>query len=84
MSNLDRDVREAARLGYGVHYGRYKADHPHTAPAVEDGPPEKTVACGHCGSLFVPKRYNQRYCCDVCKFRHNNWEAYRRNKANVK
>ncbi len=32
MDNLDRDVREARRLGYGVRYGRYKADHPHTKP----------------------------------------------------
>lgn len=30
LDNLERDVVAAMRLGYGVHYGAYKADHPHT------------------------------------------------------
>lgn len=78
MSNLDHDIREAARLGYGVHYGRYKADHPHAAQDQDDGQPEKTAKCAECGSLFVPKKVNQLYCCTACKSRRSNRDAYRR------
>ena len=31
--NLELDSRMAMDLGYGVHYGRFKADHPHTMDA---------------------------------------------------
>jgi hypothetical protein len=78
ISNLDRDIREAAQLGYGVHYGRYKADHPSTAPEVDAGPPEATGTCAECGGVFVLRKGGQLYCSDVCKSRHNNREAYRR------
>ena len=37
--NLDLDVRRAQLLGYGIHYGRYKADHPNTKQ-YETEPPE--------------------------------------------
>lgn len=30
MSNLDRDLAEMRRLGYGTNYGKYKLDHPNT------------------------------------------------------
>ena len=28
MDRIEYDVMEAERLGYGIHYGHYKADHP--------------------------------------------------------
>ena len=37
--NIDLDVRRAELLGYGIHYGRYKADYPNTKgmdPEQED------------------------------------------------
>lgn len=34
--NIDLDMEDAERLGYGVHYGRFKADHPYTKDANED------------------------------------------------
>lgn len=34
--NLDLDVIDALRLGYGVQYGRFKADHPFTKDANEE------------------------------------------------
>ena len=30
MDNLDKDIRMAEKLGYGVHYGAFKADYPNT------------------------------------------------------
>lgn len=83
MSNLDRDVREAARLGYGVHYGHYKADHPRTAPQAEVGPPADVARCKECGCVFVPHRHNQLYCCDICKTRRANRDAKARKKGGI-
>lgn len=28
LDNIEKDVIAAMELGYGVHYGHYKADHP--------------------------------------------------------
>ena len=70
--NLDLDVRRAQLLGYGIHYGRYKADHPNTKQ-YETEPPEpqdslKTRVCPVCGNRFpIGKRQCcRRYCSDEC------------------
>ena len=70
MDNLARDVKEALRLGYGVHYGRYKVDHPHTRDDSLDIPPtpkHMPKICPECGIEFVPKRSTQQYCTEECK-----------------
>ena len=81
IDNLTRDVLEAERLGYGCHYGKYKADHPRTAELV-CGQDDRTVlvACAECGTLFEPAR-NERFCCALCRNRARNRENYRKKKG---
>lgn len=87
MSNLDRDIREAARLGYGAHYGDYMADkmagriHVPPAPDEDEGPPAEVRRCKECGSLFVPHRHNQVYCTHACYRRRALRDAKVRAKA---
>lgn len=92
MDNLARDVLEAKRLGYGCHYGWYKADHPHTKPAADDLPAEASQKqhelrkCKHCGNLFEPSHGGKQYCSESCKHIHSaqlNLEARRRAIANL-
>lgn len=83
MSNLDHDIREAARLGYEIHYGRYKADHPSTAPKIEAGLPKRARRCAECDALFIPRRVNQLYCCEACKKRRSDRDAARRRISNA-
>lgn len=75
MSNLDRDLAEAKRLGYGVWYGRYKADHPgepvvkpepepEPEPVVEEKPPD--AVCALCGKPFRKCKSHQNYCSWEC------------------
>lgn len=73
MSNLDRDLAEARKLGYGVWYGRYKADHPSApevmAPEVQL-PCEEDPAygcCPVCGKRFKKFSRMHRYCSGECK-----------------
>lgn len=82
--NLTRDMREAKRLGYGVHYGKYKADHPHTKePEPPKTDPGKIITtCPCCGEQFVqttprPKKYCSEYCCRV----YNNRKVKERREA---
>lgn len=63
--NLDLDVRRAELLGYGPHYGRYKADYPKTKPDIV--PDDlNTQACPVCGTRFRPRK-KQKYCCERCR-----------------
>lgn len=73
MDNLDRDVKAAMRLGYGVHYGRYKVDYPNTKDDAEEMPlPTKpSKRCPECGMEFVPGRVDQKFCTDDCRNRAN-------------
>lgn len=36
LDNIDLDVIDADRLGYGPHYGHFKVDHPYTKDANEE------------------------------------------------
>ena len=77
MSNLDRDLAEMQRLGYGTNYGRYKLDFPDTNvktnPAKTLGPedyeeiPEvlHDLACSFCGESFKSTRM-KKYCSVTC------------------
>ena len=78
LDNLDRDVIRAERLGYGCHYGRYKADHPHTraegsnpAPTVEAQElPNTLKSCRICGKMFDPEDFGyskaRKFCSVEC------------------
>lgn len=90
MDNLERDVRMAEKLGYGCHYGWYKADHPHTADLTDEeilGLPVKgkrkqrkkgpdMTACLWCGKSFLTTSHGKQYCNDDC--RRYAYEAKRR------
>jgi hypothetical protein len=86
MDNLDRDVREAQRLGYGVHYGRYKADHPHTKPDPNAQVKAPEIReCRFCGKEYVLDRLSGlgNFCSDNCKLSHrraNNAQAVARSR----
>lgn len=83
MDNLERDVRMAEKLGYGCHYGWYKADHPHTAELTDEeilglpvkGKKKKPAAkkgpemtvCLWCGESFPATRHRRQYCNDDCR-----------------
>lgn len=79
QDHLEYDVMQAEALGYGCHYGAYKADHPETRAdfeadtgiveikKVEPSKVEKT--CPYCGTAFFvgALRKNKIYCCDDCR-----------------
>lgn len=80
--NLTLDVLDAERLGYGPHYGNYKADHPNTAEAnrarLGDKPKRQPKAkrvyeffCLGCGCKFTTTNLKRRYCGDGCKSKTN-------------
>lgn len=88
MSNLDRDLAEAKRLGYGVWYGRYKADYP-GEPVVKPEPePEPVVeeepldaVCALCGQPFHKYNMYHKYCSVACSEeanRRRSRDKYRR------
>lgn len=86
MDNLARDAMRMKALGYGVHYGRYKADYPHTADARRDPAPVATSAtkvCENCGNTFSldGRPRNAKYCSDFCYRQANNRRARDRARA---
>lgn len=85
MDNLERDVALAERLGYGCHYGRFKAVYPNTMDkSIEEilgtgkakRAKTKTVEvpetrkCKGCGRVIQPGPYHKLYCNDDCKRYH--------------
>ena len=83
MDNLAKDVREAMRLGYGVHYGRYKADHPCTADHSAEPPEQKfpTIRCRCCGKEFEQTHKNLRFCSDECRAKNQEERRQQRLKS---
>lgn len=80
LDNIEKDVIAAMELGYGVHYGHYKADHPHTR---EDKPepqiPEEYMrTCRYCGRQFSTRgqHYRKLYCDDDCRQAYNSRQKY--------
>lgn len=80
IDKLEYDVIQAERLGYGCHYGRYKADHPKTQAEYETqhGKPAQKVdnrrvvrSCLRCGAQFTvgSTHANKMYCCDDCRIK---------------
>lgn len=80
--NIDLDVMDAERLGYGPHYGYYKVDHPLTKDANEarlaakrNQPKPRPVyefACRVCGTRFITTNKKRRHCCADCKKKKEN------------
>ena len=88
MDNLDKDVAMAMKLGYGVRYGRYKADYPNT----REKEPEvildesKFGTCRNCGRRFskVGRGYRKLYCDDVCRMQYNSRMEYQKTQERRK
>lgn len=82
--NLDLDVRRAQLLGYGIHYGRYKSDHPNTKqydPETTESQEESEFrVCPVCGNRFKIGKHQgcRRYCSDECYKEHGR--SYARNR----
>lgn len=72
--NLDKDTARAMALGYGVHYGRYKADYPNTADEIPEEPKKLkyTKICLNCGMEFHPNRSDRKYCCEECRWEYTH------------
>ena len=83
QDHLEYDVMRAEALGYGCHYGAYKADHLETRAdfeadtgiveikKVDTSKVEKK--CQHCGGVFYAKGQDMRrvYCSDECRQQAN-------------
>ena len=87
MDRLTRDVLEAERLGYGVHYGHYKADHPHTGdpgPRKID-PGSVECICTQCGKKYTKPRNSARhFCSNECRFNHARAEVAKKRAEETK
>lgn len=91
--HLEYDVMQAEALGYGCHYGNYKADHPNTreefenltgmkkVEKVDDGKVE--LHCLQCGATFYVSylQKNKKYCCDECRQKAQHERAIGRGPA---
>ena len=93
--HLEYDVMQAEALGYGCHYGAYKADHQETradfeadtgmveVKKVDTSKVEKK--CLHCGGVFYTSGLASKkvYCCDECRLKANaEREAARQKQTN--
>lgn len=79
QDHLEYDVIQAEALGYGCHYGAYKADHPETLEKFEAetgvvqvkkvDTDRKERKCPQCGATFYTKGLAgyKIYCCDECR-----------------
>lgn len=81
LDNIDLDMIDADRLGYGVQYGRYKADHPFTKEANEQrlsGKKKISIkqvyenTCLVCGMKFTTTNKNKLYCGSRCRDQRRN------------
>ena len=74
MDSIDRAMKEAERLGFGVSYGKCQtACHAGRLEALPSSPkpkaPEKpSINCRHCGKPFVRSYANRVYCSPECKY----------------
>lgn len=83
---LEYDLQRANALGYGCHYGDYKADHPNTRGEFERltettrraATSVKLGTCLHCGKEFEQGQYHRKYCSAECQKRFNTAKNYKR------
>lgn len=84
--NIDKDLAMAEKLGYGPHYGAYKADHPSTRepepePEIVPVTPAKEVydaVCPVCGKTFEKTHALQMFCGQKCREVSNRRRAQAR------
>lgn len=76
MDNITKDVLMAQALGYGCHYGRFKADYPHTREDTEKPVqvPEngRFARCPICKKTFYTTSKRRKYCEDICLEKANS------------
>lgn len=74
MDSIDRAMKEADRLGFGVSYGKYQTaclNGTASRSPVEEKPklPEKpSTPCRNCGKPFVARHANEGYCSEECRY----------------
>ena len=71
MDNIDRIMKEADRLGFGVSYGKYRAAYPNggnvvAKPAESEPPKRLSGTCRGCGKPFIKTHGSQAYCSQEC------------------
>lgn len=92
MDNIDRIMKEAERLGFGVSYGKFRAAYPGGTPGDPPKAPQPsneekpTVECRLCGKPFIVTHGNQQYCSAECSVEVANKriKAYERRKLQEK
>ena len=63
MGDLDLDLIQCEKDGFGCHYGKWKATKEPKQPIYEN-----TKICKYCGKPFIPhKQKNQLYCDINCQ-----------------
>lgn len=92
LDAIDRDMIEAERLGYGVHYGWYKADHPQTKETYQleetrthrRRAPGKlyTITCEICGKEFQSENSRKKTCSPKCRSQISSMKTRLRHKQN--
>ena len=70
LDNIDLEMIQCEKDGYGVHYGWWKAKQPIYVP-----PAKEMRVCKFCGKLFEPQTIRQKYCDSVCSCAHNELRA---------
>lgn len=74
MDSIDRAMKEADRLGFGVSYGKYQIAclngmvKPVSAVAKPKQPEKPSTSCRNCGRSFVPNHANEGYCSEECRY----------------
>lgn len=82
---LDYDMQRADALGYGCHYGDYKADNPNTRAEYErltEAQGGELATCPWCGQQFKKAvgRGPKKFCSEACGDRYRAAERYKKNR----
>lgn len=88
MDSIDRAMKEAERLGFGVSYGKYRAAYPDGSQDVVPKPApaakseEPTGVCRCCGKPFVKRHASRTVCSVECEaiVKADRDRQYHRNK----
>ena len=86
MDRLEMDSVLMEKMGYGIHYGKYKADHPRTEELAHflQGKPEEKKSCAFCGREFKSNDRRKIYCNDDCKVRAREKRKQESKRAKMK
>lgn len=75
LDNIDLEMIECEKAGYGCHYGRWKATQPIKKPEPVDIPEDWKI-CPYCGKAFKPRLPQQKYCEAMCGVYANREKKY--------